>query len=138
MEQADGFVEAETIEKPPRSEDEINAELDYDVEKPARPYSPVNLKYAMAKMSKIAKNNQETVKDHDRKVAAKQLNTLFGGDDNRHLACKYLVGAESTGKMGSEKIIALLRWAGVKEFDDVPAAIVIEEAYAVVKEVVKK
>ena len=128
------FAIVDEPKQPPRTEDEINQELGYDVEKPTRPYTPAELKEAMGKMIKIAKGKQQRVTGTDRKVAAAQLNTLFGGDDKRHLATKYLVGAESTTKMGSEKIASLLRWAGVENFVDVPDAVIIEEANTLVKE----
>jgi len=104
----------------------------------SRPYDAQELKATIVKIMSAEKQKQTKATDVMRKVAAAQMNTLFGGDDNRHLACKYLVGAESTGKMGSEKIAALLRWMKVERFDDIPDEVVIAEANAVVKEVVKK
>ncbi len=103
----------------------------------ARPYDAPKLKATIVKIMAAEKQKQTKATDIMRKVAAAQMNTLFGGDDNRHLALVYLVGEQSTKTMGSEKIAALLRWMKVENFEDIPDEVVIAEANEVVMEVQK-
>lgn len=89
-----------------------------------RPYPPDELKKAIAKMSAL--NTGKTVSEGAKGLMVGQLNTLFGGDENkRHQFTKYLTGYSSTKQMPGNVCQSFFDWMKDSEMAQREAASVI-------------
>jgi len=123
--QNDDVVDADYSVAPQSAEDAAGAEPSGE-----RPYSPERLK---ARISELAERNEDKPTEHIwRQVIASQLNHVFGDTSgtSRHDFLEWLTGKQSTSRLSNGQVYAIIKWLGVKFFDEEPNKFANVEANA--------
>lgn len=97
-----------------------------------RPYPPDVLHDKLTAAAEFYKGKSEQATDHQRKVLAAQLTTLFDGDDTkRYEFSKWATGVASTKEMDDGYVLSMLnKWLEVDAFDTPPNEYAMQEAKA--------
>ena len=100
----------------------------------SRPYPPAVLKEKLAELS--SKEYSQLLSENSRKILARQLTMLAGGDDSlRYQFCLWAFGKEHTKDLTEGQINAAFAWLGVKgkTFQELPRQEAIDEFGTAIK-----
>ena len=122
--------------------DEDSERLDKDFPKPARPYSPAEVKERFETEKKkfagmIAEGKQRGATANHRQVLAAGLGKIFLDNTQRYELCQWLTGEASTKNMDAASVFAMLAWLNVKSFEDEPNGYSLKEAISAHAEALK-